>query len=105
MRGNTLSVLGMSERASRTYVVGVYGNTMTTNPRSLETAISVLESITPELRQNIRERGKEFVSKLEKLSAAMPGCITQVQGTGLLLSAELDPTRFIVVGVDGVEQW
>lgn len=100
-----LSVLGMSERASRTYVVGVYGNTMTTNPRSLETAISVLESITPELRQNIRERGKEFVSKLEKLSAAMPGCITQVQGTGLLLSAELDPTRFIVVGVDGVEQW
>ena len=28
-----------------------------------------------------------------------------MQGTGLLLSAELDPTRFIVVGVDGVEQW
>ena len=100
-----LSVLGMSERASKTYVVGVYGNTMTTNPRSLETAISVLEHITPELRQNIRERGKEFVSKLEKLSAAMPGCITKVQGTGLLLSAELDPARFAVVGVDGVEQW
>ena len=100
-----LSVLGMSERASKTYVVGVYGNTMTTNPRSLETAISVLEHITPELRQNIRERGKEFVSKLEKLSAAMPGCITKVQGTGLLLSAELDPARFAVVGADGVEQW
>lgn len=100
-----LSVLGMGERASKTYVVGVYGNTMTTNPRSLETAISVLEHITPELRHNIRERGREFVNKLEKLSAAMPGCIKQVQGTGLLLSAELDPKRFTVVGVDGVEQW
>ena len=95
----------MGERASKTYVVGVYGNTMTTNPRSLETAISVLEHITPELRHNIRERGREFVNKLEKLSAAMPGCIKQVQGTGLLLSAELDPKRFTVVGVDGVEQW
>lgn len=100
-----LSVLGMSKRASDLYAVGVYGNTMTTNPRALETAISVLNRIDSDLRMNIRDRGKEFVDKLAELSARVPGCITQVQGTGLLVSAELDPKRFPVVGVDGVEQW
>ena len=56
-----LSVVGLSERAAGLYVVGIYGNTMTTNPRALETAIAVLDQITPELRQNIRDRGIEFI--------------------------------------------
>ena len=60
-----LSVLGLGPRATELYVVGIYGNTMTTNPRALETAIAVLDQITPELRQNIRERGVELVEKLE----------------------------------------
>ena len=51
------SVLGMNSRASELYVTGIYGNTMTTNPRALETATAVLENITPELRNNIKERG------------------------------------------------
>ena len=67
-----LSVLGMNSKASELYVNGIYGNTMTTNPRALETAVSVLESITPELRTNIRERGKEFVSKLNSLMSEFP---------------------------------
>jgi len=62
-----LSVLGMNKRASELYVVGIYGNTMTTNPRALETAVAVLDNITPELRTNIRERGKEMVEKLKAL--------------------------------------
>ena len=52
-----LSVVGLSQRAAELYVVGIYGNTMTTNPRALETAVSVLDRITPELRKNIREKG------------------------------------------------
>jgi acetylornithine/succinyldiaminopimelate/putrescine aminotransferase len=100
-----LSVLGLNERASENYVVGIYGNTMTTNPRALETACAVLDLITPELRSNIRDRGDEFVDKLKSLSEEMPGIITQVQGTGLLLSAELEPSRFPVVGFDAVETW
>ncbi len=87
------------------YVVGIYGNTMTTNPRALETAVAVLDKITPELRQNIRDRGREFVEKLEALAEEIPGTITQVQGTGLLLSAELDPEKMKVVGFDDVEVW
>jgi len=100
-----LSVLGLNDRAAELYVVGIYGNTMTTNPRALETAVAVLEKITPELRQNIRERGQEFVEKLKNLAEEIPGTITQVQGTGLLLSAELDPDKMKVVGFDDVEVW
>lgn len=100
-----LSVLGLNERAAELYVVGIYGNTMTTNPRALETAIAVLERITPELRQNIRDRGVEFVDKLNALAEELPGTITKVQGTGLLISAELEPTKMKVVGFDDVEIW
>ena len=56
-----LSVLGLNDRAAELYVVGIYGNTMTTNPRALETAVAVLETITPELRENIRERFAPFL--------------------------------------------
>ena len=100
-----LSVLGLSEKAAELYVVGIYGNTMTTNPRALETAVAVLNRITPEMRQNIRESGAEFLSKLEDLKADYPDCVTLVQGTGLLLCAELDTDRFPVVGFGGVEEW
>ena len=100
-----LSVLGMNERSASMYVVGIYGNTMTTNPRALETAVAVLEQITPELRKNIKDRGIEFVDKLKLLADELPGTITKVQGTGLLLSAELEPSKFPVVGFDAVEPW
>ena len=100
-----LSVLGMNKRASDMYVTGIYGNTMTTNPRALETAVAVLDSITPELRMNIRDRGVEFVEKFTKLQEEFPHVITKVQGTGLLCSAELEPTQFPVVGMEAVEPW
>ena len=100
-----LSVLGMNKRASDLYVVGIYGNTMTTNPRALETAIAVLDNITPELRDNIRDRGKEMVEKLKILQAKYPEQILEVQGTGLLVGAELNPDTLQVVGFDKVEVW
>ena len=100
-----LSVLGMNKRASDLYVTGIYGNTMTTNPRALETAVAVLDGITPSLRTNIRERGVEFVEKFSALQKEFPHVITKVQGTGLLCSAELEPSKFPVVGVNAVEPW
>jgi 4-aminobutyrate aminotransferase-like enzyme len=100
-----LSVLGLSPRASELYVVGIYGNTMTTNPRALETAVAVLAKITPELRQKIRSRGKEFLGKLEALATEFPSVVLKTQGTGLLLSIELDPAKMKVVGHDQVEVW
>ena len=82
-------MLAVSERAASLYRKGVYGNTMTTNPRSLEVACAVLKLLTPELRKNIRERGAELVARLEDLARELPGRLTGVQGTGLLVSCEL----------------
>lgn len=100
-----LSIVGLSENAANLYEVGIYGNTMTTNPRALETAVAVLDKITPKLRNNIVNRGAEFLEKLNLLSDELPGCITKIQGTGLLLSAELDPTKLTVIGPGMVEEW
>lgn len=100
-----LSVLGMSQRAAGLYRKGVYGNTMTTNPRALDVATTVLNQITPELRRNIVERGDEFVEKFEALRKQMDGRITRVQGTGLLFSVELDRRRYKAYGADSVEEY
>ncbi|WP_131999224.1 aminotransferase class III-fold pyridoxal phosphate-dependent enzyme [Dokdonella fugitiva] len=99
-----LSVLATNERASELYRKGIYGNTMTANPRALDVACAVLKALTPELRENIRARGKEFVAKLEKLKAELPGYITKVQGTGLLFSCELAP-EFKCYGAASTEEW
>ena len=100
-----LSVLALSGRAATLYKQGVYGNTMTTNPRALDVAISVLDQITPEVRENIRTRGRELVEQLSKLADELgPDYITKVQGTGLLLSAELN-SRFKCYGAGSTEEY
>ena len=99
-----LSVLAVNERAAGLYRKGVYGNTMTTNPRALDVACAVLASITPELRANIRERGKQAVAMLEALKTEMGGRITKVQGTGLLFSCELSPD-YKCYGSGSTEEW
>ena len=86
-----LSVLAVNARAAGLYRKGVYGNTMTTNPRAMDVAVAVLAGLTPELRANIRTRGIEAVRKLEALKTELGGLITKVQGTGLLFSCELSP--------------
>ena len=99
-----LSVLAVNERAAGLYRKGVYGNTMTTNPRAMDVALAVLNGLTPAVRENIVERGKEFVRKLEALKAELPGWITKVQGTGLLFSCELSD-EFKCFGADSTEEY
>ena len=98
-----LSVLAASGRAADLYRTGIYGNTMTTNPRAMDVAVAVLDMLTPELRANIRERGHEMVAKLLALAAELDGPITGVQGTGLLLSCSLAP-GIKCHGTDSVEE-
>jgi acetylornithine/succinyldiaminopimelate/putrescine aminotransferase len=99
-----LSVLAVTAHAAGLYRSGIYGNTMTANPRALDIGCAVLEMLTPELRDNIRVRGREAVEKLEKLKGELGGLITKVQGTGLLFSCELDP-RFKGYGSGSSEEW
>ncbi|MEE4174899.1 MAG: aminotransferase class III-fold pyridoxal phosphate-dependent enzyme [Xanthomonadales bacterium] len=100
-----LSVLAVTERAEALYRKGVYGNTMSTNPRAMDVAVAVLNALTPEMRQNVRDRGAEMVAKLQALADELGGAITKVQGTGLLISAELDPERFKSYGTDSSEEY
>jgi acetylornithine/succinyldiaminopimelate/putrescine aminotransferase len=103
----SLSILALSETASRLYVYGMYGNTMTGNPRALDMAATVLDSLTDDRRKNIRERGVEFVTKLEALREEFPDAFIEgddaVNGTGLLFAAELNPDMYDIVGPNGIE--
>ncbi len=99
-----LSVLAMSGRAATMYRQGVYGNTMTSNPRALDVAVSVLEHITPEVRENIRARGKQLLASFGKLKEELGDAISKIQGTGLLLSCELHP-RFKCYGANSTEEY
>lgn len=99
-----LSVLAVGTRAAELYKKGLYGNTMTTNPRALDVACSVMERVTPAVRENIRARGAEALEKLEKLKAELGGMITKVQGTGLLFSCEL-ASQFKCYGAGSTEEW
>ncbi|MDH3439704.1 MAG: aminotransferase class III-fold pyridoxal phosphate-dependent enzyme, partial [Gammaproteobacteria bacterium] len=99
-----LSVLALAESAASIFRHGVYGNTMTTNPRGLDVAVAVLDQFTPELRDNIRQRGDELVSRLKELAEGLDGAITSVQGTGLLFSCEL-AEQFKVYGTNSTEDY
>ncbi len=99
-----LSVLAVNERAAGIYKRGLYGNTMTANPRALDVACTVLASLTPELRANIQQRGRDAVALLEALQAELGGPITKVQGTGLLFSCELTK-QFKGYGAGSTEEW
>lgn len=99
-----LSVLAMSGRAAHLYRQGVYGNTMTSNPRGLDVAVRVLDQLTPEVRKNIRARGRQLLEGFAALKDELGDAITKVQGTGLLLSCELHP-RYKCYGANSTEEY
>jgi acetylornithine/succinyldiaminopimelate/putrescine aminotransferase len=99
-----LSVLAVNDRAAALYRKGIYGNTMTSNPRAMDVASTVLAQITSQLRRNVVERGREFVAKLEQLGKELPGLVVRVQGTGLLVSCELAP-QFKCFGAGSTEEF
>jgi acetylornithine/succinyldiaminopimelate/putrescine aminotransferase len=99
-----LSILAMTPEAASLYRTGVYGNTMTANPRAMDVGTAVLGMVTDEVRSNIVERGEEFLEKLGALATELNGPITSVKGTGLLFSCELDPS-FKAYGAGSLEEY
>ena len=99
-----LSVLALSTRAAELYRSGIYGNTMTSNPRALDIAVAVLDNFTVDVRQNICDRGIEFIEKFQALADELGDAITNVQGTGLLLSCELND-RYDCYGAGSTEEY
>ena len=99
-----LSVLALRAPVAALYLTGIYGNTMTSNPRALEVAVTVLDSISPALRQNIRDRGRDFVERFQGLAKEFPKAVVGVQGTGLLVSLSLNHKGYRVVGHGSIEE-
>lgn len=100
-----VSLIALSHRALVWYKRGVYGNTMTSNPRACEVVASILSNITPEIRSNIEAMGKYAVSEFKKLQAKYSSAILNVTGTGLLYAVHLDPHTYPVVAGAGAEYW
>jgi len=100
-----LSVVAVKDDVAANYLTGLYGNTMTGNPRAMDVACAVLDAITDDLRANIRERGAELRASLAALSDDFPGAIADVVGTGLMVSAMLNPARYRVLGEGGLEEY
>ncbi|MDH5620722.1 MAG: aminotransferase class III-fold pyridoxal phosphate-dependent enzyme [Gammaproteobacteria bacterium] len=99
-----LSVLALSERAAELYQQGLYGNTMTTNPRALDVAVAVLHSISAEQRENIRIRGLDLVNGMKALANEPDSGIVSAQGTGLLVSCEIEE-RYKTYGANSTEDY
>lgn len=99
-----LSVLAMSGEAAALYRQGIYGNTMTSNPRALDVAVRVLENLTPDVRNNIVLRGQQLLDGFNRLKDELGDAITRVQGTGLLLSCELN-ARYKCYGAGSTEEF
>lgn len=97
-----LSIIAISQRVTDCFRPGLHGNTMTANPRSLEVGAYTLSLLTPDIRHNIVERGKEFVALFRQLQCEFPSLINKAQGTGLLVCVGIDD-RVPVVGKDGLE--
>jgi acetylornithine/succinyldiaminopimelate/putrescine aminotransferase len=99
-----LSVIAVSAAAADLYVPGIYGNTMTGNPRAMEVGTAVLAAVTAEVRANVRDRGAELLGGLQALADRHPDVVRDTAGTGLMACQELDPERVPVTGHDGLEQ-
>jgi len=97
-----MSVVALAPRVVPWYRHGVYGNTMTGNPRACKVATAALRLLTPAIRQNIRDMGKYAVQKYTEVMKELPEAIIRVNGTGLLFQVKLDP-KIPVTAMDGVE--
>lgn len=100
-----LSVLALNKHAASLYRKGIYGNTMTTNPRAMDVGYAVLQTLTTELRQNIVLRGRELLDRFMALQKELGDRIIRVQGTGLLLSLELNNKLYKCYGNDSTEEY
>jgi acetylornithine/succinyldiaminopimelate/putrescine aminotransferase len=98
-----LSVVAVSAKTAELYVDGIYGNTMTSNPRALEVATAVLGQLSPTLSHNIVTMGKLLLAEFNTLQGEFPQIISHAQGTGLMLSLQINSERYSVTAAQGLE--
>ncbi len=99
-----LSVIGLNQKVKSFFKIGLYGNTMSANPRALDVSVAVLNAMTDNVRENIQNKGIEMLEKFSLLQQRFPDIITKVQGTGLLCSLSINPKKADVIGRYGLER-
>lgn len=82
-----LSILAVKNR--ELHQTGIYGNTMTANPRGLNVGTYILSNINSEFINNIQKMGKYLLYKLDILKQNNPKIIERISGTGLLCAIHL----------------
>jgi len=100
-----LSILAINSTTQDFYRRGIYGNTKTTNPRACEVAVATLALVTPSLRTNVVEKGRELLKGFEELAKAFPEIVVKCQGQGLLCAIEINPDVLKVVGHGQLEEY
>lgn len=98
-----LSVIAVTNDIVDRYKTGIYGNTMTGNPKALEIGIETLKRVTPELSENIRDKGAKFVNMLNNVKKHYPFIATHVTGQGLLCALHIKEHYPVVADVNGLE--
>lgn len=86
-----LSIVAFGASAAAAYRAGLYGNTMTANPRALAVATRMLELVTPSLRENVKVRGAELLDGLFELARKHASVVTGARGVGLLVAVDIHP--------------
>ena len=86
-----LSVLAATPEIYEQFQPGIYGNTMTANPRALSIGIETLNQVTPKISTNIVKMGEQFQRMLTGLQKKYPEIVSHVSGRGLLQALHIHP--------------
>jgi len=85
-----MSAVAFGPGIAQIYKQGLYGNTMTGNPRALSVAAATLNKMTPEIKENIVQQGEKMVANFEKIKIDYPNMVEAVSGSGLLNALHLN---------------
>jgi len=86
-----MSAVAFGPGIASIYQKGLYGNTMTGNPRALAIASATLAHITPDVKANILQKGDEMVQMFEQVAQKYSNLVEGVSGSGLLNALHLRP--------------
>lgn len=83
------SFIALNNKTADKYKIGLYGNTMTTNPRALDVSTAVFKEMNQDVRRNIVNSGIKIKDTFTGLKNKYK-FIENITGTGLLLAIHLN---------------
>jgi acetylornithine/succinyldiaminopimelate/putrescine aminotransferase len=98
-----LSVLAVSKEISDQFKTGIYGNTMTGNPKAMDIGIETLIRLNDDVRKNIILKGYSFFYMLQKMKNNYPYIVEKITGQGLLLAMHIKKEYKVIDSNKGLE--